>query len=211
MTRRRERGGTTAETWGRCPWGRGRVRGHRGRQGRRRPRGGTRSWMCLGAGLCGALVPAARAVPALITPRPGRALDAPCSCRRPRGPPRAPFRPCSLLGKPPTSEASLGTVPGARAAGPKRRRASPWEAGRRARPPVRASESPDWAAFTWTWIVREAEAGLGRQRSSRRGTGQESAASGPSTTGWPGKVSPPRLENRELVKNTLKPKSRGIF
>lgn len=88
---------------GSLPPGGGGVGGFRGSRskGRRKPRGGTQSWTCVGAGLHVALVRGARSVPGLITPHRALALAALCSCRRPRGRPGAPLGPRSPLGKPP--------------------------------------------------------------------------------------------------------------
>lgn len=69
--------------------------------GRRKPRGDTRCWTCVGAGLLLALVRGAREVPCLITPHLAPALAALCSRWRPRGQPGAPLGPRSPLGKPP--------------------------------------------------------------------------------------------------------------
>lgn len=139
--------------------------GGQGREGQRRPRGGTQCWKSLDAG------------------RPGseeREKFPGCSPLARVGP-WMPFAPVGGLAASPTplsglappwgsrltSGASRGVTPGARAAaaapaaGLERRGAPPQAAGRRARPPVSSSESPGWAAFIWPCRVHEAEAGQG--------------------------------------------------
>ncbi|XP_053744708.1 uncharacterized protein LOC109268183 [Panthera pardus] len=110
-----------------------------------RSRGGALSWACLGAGLlpCGPCPRGARSAWP-NHPSPGSGLGCPllssAASRATRPPswtslsPREATRP---LG--PAWELCLSTVVWSG------RRAPPWAAGRRARPPVSASESPGWA------------------------------------------------------------------
>lgn len=139
--------------------------GSEGRRAKRRkPRGGTQGWTCVGVGLLVALVPAAREVPGLITPHPALALAALCSCPRPRGRPGAPLGPRSPWGSLPPSGAGLEAVPGARAvaADPEWGRAPPGrQEGERGHLSARLSRVA--GQFTWTWTVRQADAGLGSE------------------------------------------------
>lgn len=150
----------------------------------------------MGVGLLVSLVPAAREVPGLITPHRALALAALCSCPRPRGRPGAPLGPRSPRGSRRPSGASLGAVPGARAvaADPEWGRAPPWAAGRRARPPVSASESRGWAVYL------DLDCAPGRRRAWVRGPSVRERIGGRGAgqrgTGWAARVLPDCLESR---------------
>lgn len=168
-----------------------------GFQGSPRSRGGALSWACLGAGLlpCGPCPRGARSAWP-NHPSPGSGLGCPllssAASRATRPPswtslsPREATRP---LG--PAWELCLSTVVWSG------RRAPPWAAGRRARPPVSASESPGWAVDldlgsargrgrVWVSVppARKRIAGCGGQWSSLRWAGKAPPGMVSKVEGW---------------------------